>query len=276
MEQILQKKQFSEATKKVYVGIIKRLKNLKFKFPSKKLERVDYIKKLFADNSIDKASSRLDLLNVIIILRMIEGLPVNKLKLYRAELFSERLTNNVSKMSAVKDTLMSKTDFEMELLKALGTGQYKKFIVNYLMLAYGTRNMDVDVKIIKAKKDMTDDKQNYLRLMPKKVIWYRNNYKTFKTYKPQVHEITDSEFIRVVKKQGVGHLFETDKFAYQLKKELINGMNEARIFKMLVDDAYEKKDTIEINRLSKNRGTSIQTIKSFYDVNGEIQIIKEL
>jgi hypothetical protein len=45
---------------------------------------------------------------------------------------------------------------------------------------------------------------------------------------------------------------------------------------MMVDAAYDKKDTAEINRLSKSRGTSIGTIKSFYNVNAEDEIIKEL
>jgi hypothetical protein len=36
-----------------------------------------------------------------------------------------------------------------------------KFIVNYLMMTYGVRNMDVDVEIVKSKKAMTDEKQNY-------------------------------------------------------------------------------------------------------------------
>jgi hypothetical protein len=61
-----------------------------------------------------------------------------------------------------------------------------------------------------------------------------------------------------------------------MRKLLIGKMNEARIFKMLIDDAYEKKNTEEINRLSKSRGTSINTIKSFYNINAEEEVIKEL
>ena len=62
----------------------------------------------------------------------------------------------------------------------------------------------------------------------------------------------------------------------QLKKLLINKMNEARVFKMIIDEAYDDKDTERINELSKSRGTSIATIKSFYNVNMEHEIIKQL
>ena len=109
-----------------------------------------------------------------------------------------------------------------------------------------------------------------------KVTLYRNAYKTVKTFGKQEHQITDTEFINAVKKQGVGRLFAEGQLSNGMRKLLINGMNEARIFKMMVDASYDKKDTAEINRLSKSRGTSIGTIKSFYNVNAEDEIIKEL
>jgi hypothetical protein len=276
MEAILSKKEFSPKTKTVYMSIVKRLTKLNFKFPNKKKEQVDYIKEFFVEHKMEKASTRLDLLNLIIVLRTIEELPTDKMKSYRTELAKERLTNQVGKMNGIKDTLMSLPDFNAELMKAYEAGEYKKFIVGYLMSTYGTRNMDCDVIIIKSKKEATDDKTNYLILSKNKVEWVRNHYKTVKTFGVQTHEISDPEFVNAVKKHGMDRLFDKNKMSNQLKKVLINGMNEAKVFKMLVDDAYDKKDTKRINELSKSRGTSINTIKSFYDVNAEDQIIKEL
>jgi hypothetical protein len=91
MEAILAKKQFSEKTAKVYVSIIKRLTKLGFKFPKSKSEKVDYIKQFFSDNELLKASTRLDLLNLVIVLRTIEELPTEKLKAYRGELGKETI-----------------------------------------------------------------------------------------------------------------------------------------------------------------------------------------
>jgi hypothetical protein len=45
---------------------------------------------------------------------------------------------------------------------------------------------------------------------------------------------------------------------------------------MIIDDAYDKKDTERINELSKTRGSSIPTIKGNYNVNAEKEIIREL
>jgi len=276
MDATLAKKDFSEKTKKVYVSIIKRLVKLGFKFPKAKAEKVDYIKEFFAEHKLEKASTRLDLLNLVIVLRTIEELPTEKLKAYRGELGKERLTNQVGKMSALKDSLMSLPDFMEELMKSYGAGEYKKFIVNFLMMSYGLRNMDCDLNIVKSKKDMVDEKQNYLLMGKGKVTLYRNAYKTVKSFGKQEHDITDQEFVNAVKKQGVGRLFAEGQLSNGMRKLLINGMNEARVFKMMVDAAYDKKDTVEINRLSKSRGTSIGTIKSFYNVNAEHDIIKEL
>jgi hypothetical protein len=276
MDSILAKKDFSPKTAKVYVSIIKRLIKLNFKMPLKKNEKVDYIKEFFVEHKLDKASTRLDLLNLIIVLRTIEELPTDKLKNFRSELAKERISKNVNKMQDLKDTLMSVPDYRAELLKAFESGEWKKFIVGYLMLTYGVRNLDTDVEIVKDKKDMTDEKQNYLILKPKKVTWVRNHYKTAKTFGQQTHEITDPEFLKAVKKHGVGRIFDEGQMNNQMKKLLINKMNEARVFKMLIDEAYDNKDTKRINELSKSRGTSIATIKNFYDVNSEEDIIRDL
>jgi hypothetical protein len=276
METILAKKVFSINTTKVYISIIKRLTKLGFKYSDKKKESVDYIKTFFSNNKLEKASTRLDLLNLVIVLRMIQELPTDKLKEYRVELSKERLSNQIPKMNSIKESLMSKQDFETEVMKSYEEGNYKKFIINFLMLNYGTRNMDSDVMIVKDSKEMTDNKQNYLILKPKKVTWVRNTYKTSKTFGTQEHLIFDPEFISAVKKHGVGRIFKEGQLANGMKKYFINGMNEAKVFKMLINDAYDKKDTDRINQLSKSRGTSISTIKCFYDVNSECDVIRAL
>jgi len=276
METILHKKDFSEKTKKVYASIIRRLEKLKFKFPNKKNEKLDYIKEFFIDNKLDKASTRLDLLNLIIVLRAVEKLPTDKLKNYRSDLSKERASNNVDKMNTLKEKLMTVPEYTAALIKSFELGEWKKFIVGYLMLTYGTRNLDTDVEIIKDAKEMTNDKQNYLLLKPKKVTWVRNHYKTFKTFGKQEHVITDPEFIRAVKNHGVGRIFPEGQMNNQMKKMFIGMMNESKVFKMLIDDAYDNKDTERINELSKSRGTSINTIKAFYNVNAKEDIIRDI
>jgi hypothetical protein len=276
MEAILSKKVFSPKTTAVYVSVIKRLTKLGFKFPAKKLEKLPYIKQFFIDNNLQKASTRLDLLNIVIVLRMIEELPTNKLKDYRTQLAKERVETNIVKMNDVKDKLMSLSDFDAELIKAFEQENWLKFIVNYLMRTFGTRVMDTDAVIVKSKKEMTDENENYLLLNKSKVTWYRNKYKTIKKFGKQTHEITDPEFTRAVKLHGNGRLFPIGQLSNNFKKIMIGKMREGSIFKMLINDAFEKKDTARINELSKSRGTGIGTIKSFYDVNAQPEVIRDI
>ena len=276
MEAILSKKSFSEKTKKVYVSVIKRLLKLGFKFPKGKSEKVEYLKEFFDEHKIEKASSRLDLLNVVIVLRSIEQMPTDRLKGYRTELSKERLVNQVGKMNLLKETLMPLQEFNTQLMKAYVDGQYARFIVGYMMSQYGVRNADCDVTVVRSKKDATDPEKNYLILSKDKCVWIRNNYKTVKSFGPQTHEISDPEFVSAVKKHGVGPIFKEGQLSNSIRKLLFGGMTESKVFKMLIDDAYDKKDTKRINELSKSRGTSISTIKGFYNINAEHEIIAEL
>ena len=276
MEETLELKEFSPKTKKVYLSIIKRLQKLKFKMPMTKNERLAYIKEFFAEHELTKASTRLDLLNLIIVLRTIKELPTIKLKEYRSDLSKERLVNQVGKMNSLKEDLMTLPEFNSQLMKAFEDGHFAKFIVGYMMSQYGVRNADCNVIIVKSKKDATDPDKNYLILSKGKVTWIRNNYKTRKTFGVQTHEITDNEFVKAVKKQGVGPLFAEGQLSNAIRKLLIGGMTESKVFKMLIDDAYDKKDTVRINELSKSRGTSIATIRGFYNINAEHEIITEL
>ena len=276
METTLELKEFSPKTKKVYLSIIKRLQKLKFKMPMTKNERLTYIKEFFTEHELTKASTRLDLLNLIIVLRTIKELPTIKLKEYRSDLSKERLVNQVGKMNALKEDLMTLPEFNSQLMKAFEDEHFAKFIVGYMMSQYGVRNADCNVIIVKSKKDATDPDKNYLILSKGKVTWIRNNYKTRKTFGVQTHEINDNEFVKAVKKQGVGPLFAEGQLSNAIRKLLIGGMTESKVFKMLIDDAYDKKDTVRINELSKSRGTSISTIKGFYNINAEHEIITEL
>jgi len=276
MNSILAKKAFSANTTNVYLGVIKRLDKLNFKFPKSKPERVDYLKKFYEDNKFEKPSTRLNMLNIVIVLRTIEELPTDKLKEYRDELTKERVQTNIKTLNKLKDNIMSVDEFDESLFKSFENKDHKRFISNYLMRTFGSRSMDIDVMIIKNKSDMTDDKQNYLLIGKKKITWFRNTYKTVKKYGPQKHEIDDPEFVKSVKEYGTGKLFTEKLLSNGIKKVIYNGMVESNIFKMLIAEAYDKKDTAEINRLSKSRGTSVPVIKDFYDLNAKPEIIRNI
>jgi len=57
---------------------------------------------------------------------------------------------------------------------------------------------------------------------------------------------------------------------------MIRKMGEADVMKMMIDYYFDKGDTESINKIADTRGTSIDTIKKFYNVNAEEEIIREI
>ena len=266
LKELINEKEISESSKKVYLSLLKRMEKAKFKPPMKANEKLSYVKEHVS--SFENPNTRLDMLNLIIVLRNIKELSVDKLKEYRTELKQQQKAHQVSKMSDAGEKLMSYEDFTKALGEAYLKNEYKKYIVNYLMMRYGVRNKDLNLSIVKTKKEMTDG-NNYLLLKKDKVVYIRDDYKTHKTYGKKTHELHDNIFHECVKKTGVGKLITEAQTSNGLRKLYINKMGEAKVFKMMIDHYYDKDEPASIKRLAADRGTSLSVVQGFYNVNAE-------
>ena len=266
IEKIIQDKEISDSSKKVYLSLLKRLQKVKFKIPTRANEKIAYVKEHIS--SFPNPNTRLDMLNLIIVIRNVLELSVDKLKEYRSELKQQQKAHQVSKMNDAGDKLMSYEDFKKALGEAYLNNEWKKYIVNYLMMHYGVRNKDLNLSIVKTKKEMKEG-ENYLLLKKDKVVYIRDDYKTHKTYGKKSHEIVDKLFNESVKKAGVGKLIPEAQISNGLRKLYINKHNEAKIFKLLIDHYYDADDATSIKRLAADRGTSLSVVQGFYNVNAE-------
>jgi hypothetical protein len=266
IEKIIQDKEISDSSKKVYLSLLKRLQKVKFKIPTRANEKIAYVKEHIS--SFPNPNTRLDMLNLIIVIRNVLELSVDKLKEYRSELKQQQKAHQVSKMNDAGDKLMSYEDFKKALGEAYLNNEWKKYIVNYLMMHYGVRNKDLNLSIVKTKKEMKEG-ENYLLLKKDKVVYIRDDYKTHKTYGKKSHEIVDKLFNEAVKKAGVGKLIPEAQTSNGLRKLYINKMGEAKVFKMMIDHYYDKDDATSIKRLAADRGTSLSVVQGFYNVNAE-------
>ena len=266
IEKIINEKEISDSSKKVYLSLLKRMQKVKFKIPTKANEKLNYVREHVS--SFENPNTRLDMLNLIIVIRNVLELSVDKLKEYRSELKQQQKAHQVSKMADAGDKLMSYDDFTKALGDAYKKEEWKKYIVNTLMMRYGVRNKDLNLSIVKTKKEMTDG-NNYLLLKKDKVVYIRDDYKTHKTYGKKTHEIHDNLFHEAVKKSGVGKLIAEGQISNGLRKLYINKMGEAKIFKMMIDYYYDKDEPASIKRLATDRGTSLSVVQGFYNVNAE-------
>ena len=265
--------QVQEKTKQGYRNRYKRMVKDGFEVPIGDNEELDKVKEYI--NTIEKNNSKMDLLNMIAIIRKGLGKPITTIDEYRVIMRKETELKNVEKMSQRKDTLIEYDQFESELDNVYKKKEWTKYIINYLWFNYGVRNEDVNAKVITRKKDMNET-ENYLLIQKDKVIYIRNKYKTFSTYGKIVIDITDRKFRLACKKVNGYLLNQEAELGNDLKKYYILKMTERDIFNIIVDKYYKDKDITKINELSKSRGTALSTMKSFYNVNAVDEVFREI
>ena len=82
----------------------------------------------------------------------------------------------------LKETLPS-VDFKQMLNGYYRDKQYKSFVILYLLLTYNTRNKDLVVRVVNNESDL-NEKENFLFIREKDVVYIRNDYKTKERFVP--------------------------------------------------------------------------------------------
>ena len=263
LEEIINSKDISDGSKKTYLSILKRVQQDNFKIPTGKSEMINRIKEYI--EKLEKTTQKLDILNIIISIRNELDVTSDKIKEIRDTFRKKRVVDNVAVMNDLKTKLMSLSEFDDRLQTMFENKEYANFVVNFLFKNFGVRNKDVDISIVKRKKDTEDG--NYLWIRPKSISYIRRDYKTKGTYGEKKYEITDKQFRTAIRKLGQGPILKTGLLTNVLKKVIIT--NESNVFKILIDDAYTRSDWDEIKRLRESRGTNIKTIAENYHVNAD-------
>ena len=150
--------------------------------------------------------------------------------------------------------------------------KYREFVINYLMITYGVRNMDLNLIITAPRKLITDD-ENYLIIGKKSVSYIRNNFKTSAVYGSRKHIIKDKKFMTAVTEllgdkpetplltQKNGERIAENTLGTYVKRLTYNGLGEGKYFKIIV--SADGKANFE--RLTASRGTSTQVALEHYD-----------
>ena len=149
---------------------------------------------------IDNYSKRLSMLKTISKFRKINGLPNEKV------LLTMKTTNDILAQKYKERNIKIKQDNSLpsyehmidELNKLYKEQEWKKYIINYLLLYINTRNRDLDLKIVRNKSDANDDNTNYIVAKKSSCLFIRNVYKTSKTYKTKMNIIKSKKFIKSV------------------------------------------------------------------------------
>ena len=217
-------------------------------------EIIDFIKEHYNEGSERKIIS-----STISKYRHYKGKPTETIRQFLRQANAEASLLQQKKNLILKETLPT-IDFKQMLSKYYKDKDYKSFVILFLLLNYNTRNKDLVLRVVNDESDL-NEKENFIFIREKDVVYIRNDYKTKERYGTKQDVIKIKKFFNAVKE--VDKLLENDNNLDRQVKKITGGINQSTMFKMLVAQNNNLKS---IAKASKNRGTNMNTIASNYDI----------
>ena len=257
-------KQKTKATQKNYNSIIS---NINYSIVG--TER-PLIKKI--QNSYDNINTQQTYLNIILIVRNYMGLSTDLLVKLRNDNKIKINTHRKTELSKLSENIISYDEL-MEKFKQLPLN--KKYIINYLLINYGFRNSNLNLKLV---KELPEEKtENYIVIKPRYILLDMNNYKTKTTYGNKQFKDTNKDFRNAIKslKINEGEYIIGNKrndklkpsyFNTVIKNNTIDQLGEQNINKIIVKEYIDRKDFSKLKQLSFSRGTDLNTLLSSYNM----------
>jgi len=214
-------------------------------------------------------NNKLNLLNIAICIFKANNRPINELINCR-----NGLRESVKKQIKEKNThivLPSYNDICDLMEFYYSSGNYKNYLINYLLINYNVRNQDLLIKIV-SKKDEVDPESgfNYIHYNRNVCTYIRFNYKTSNTYGTKRHVITEPKvkealkYLKIEQDKGVYLIPSPEQVAYHVQKSTLNNIGECSYNKIIVN--HYRNDLQKLKTISENRGTSLDTIAENYDI----------
>ena len=253
-----------------YRNVYKRLRTLFKDDDIATLSNAEIIKGI--DEYEGTPSVKQTLLNVAIVLKQVFDLNVQPLIEKRTQLIKDikqhtaEVTNKDLKESL--PTYKQLVTFRDNLFK---DGKFTDYVINYLLMT-GVRNKDVNAIITRSDKNLKEN-TNYLILNKSSVKYIRDDYKTKEKYDTKKETIKDKKLVEALNallgdkeelpllNTGGQQIAETSLNKFVSTRTLDN-IGQGAIFKVMVNGQPKKNE-----KLSAVRGTNLQIVKEFYDVN---------
>ena len=273
----------SEHTIKAYFNAHRRLTNY-LDMPldeAKEDEIIDAV-----DTLSDNPNTKSSLINIALVFRKLADKPSPLILKKKNELTKEitelRIKNNKEK----KETLPTINEIHERIKELYMTGDLSGFISLWLMTTFNTRNADINLQIVKSlHQTKADKKDNYLVIRKDSILFIRNNYKTRKSHGVLRNTITDTLFNKAVKtyvrqyKEKYGKdvpiyllhkdtkRFISSSIGNYIKSKTPGKITEVDLNKIQVTNIKETGDFHKLKLLSLNRGTSVENLIQFYNLD---------
>ena len=218
--------------------------------------------------------------SAILMIRKFHNLPIQKIQKWRDTKL--RVLIDQSKVAADKITaemLPTYNELNNYIKKLYKEKQWLPYIINFMLVKYCVRNIDLNCFITQDKTMMqragNNDKNNMFYISPTYVVYIRRDYKTFDTYGEKRIAIRSTPFrnalLNFLDDKPDGWLFGAgDKIMTQpsisnyIMQYSYGGLGEGRIAKAVLSYYAAKGDINSIRRISKSRGTNLETLIDYY------------
>ena len=229
-------------------------------------------------NNENNLNSQQALLNIAIMIRKMNKSPTSKLEKQRED-NKQKLQGFVKeKNEKLKSNGLPTYQDLLDYLAFLyNSERWTDFIINYLLIYFNTRNMDLNFELVSFKRDIKANPDiNYLwySKRAKKATLYRRDYKTVGKYGMKQNIITDPKFLNAIKqifecrKKGEGcgvFIPNKENVGYYIQKATLDNLGEGTYVKIIINHFRNNLD--KLSEISKNRGTSLEILKESYDID---------
>lgn len=288
MDRILAKKShLSKNSVKTYTQAYKKLTNILATNDVANLDNEDIIELI--DEQENYGTINL-LLTIVLMIKYDNDKQIDDIKKHRDVIRMEMRDSRWKKKEEKLQTLPSIKLLTKYLNRLYSKNEYQSYIINYLLINYNVRNLDLDLIL-------TDDMKEYHKLGKKgnenvlfvgknnAVYYYRNQYKTAKTYGAKVIKLSSVKLAKSIKayiaqQQAItngdiyllslqnGNRSGRDSLSHYITKFTYQGLTESDIMKIIVTEKVKSiSDYNKLEKISRNRGTAIETIIEEYNLS---------
>ena len=221
------------------------------------------------------------LVSAILMIRKFHDLPIEKIRKWRDTILSTLTEqSHVAADKITAELLPTYNELNNHVKKLYKEKQWLPYIINFILAKYCCRNMDLNCFITQDKTMMTrcgeEDKMNLMYISPTYVSWIRRDYKTYDTYKELKIAIRSVPFrnalLNFLDDKPDGFLFGTPNGKVMSQPSIskyildhsFQGLGEGKICKVMCSYYAQKGDVNSLRRISKSRGTAIETLIDSY------------
>lgn len=212
-------------------------------------------------------------LNIIILIRKDNDLDTDKLIKFRNTLSDSIRESRKSKLKKIDPTLPTADELKNKLENETGI----RYVINYLMINYLLRNKDINLKFVKSiPKEKTE---NYIKNKSGSGLeLVISDYKTKSKYGVKKIVIEDEKFISefnnmalnfgeyLLAKGNGSKIDNVSTFNERIVKYTIDKLGQNKISKIIVKDLLQNHNYDELEKLAKDRGTSLSVILNSYNL----------